>query len=106
MSAPNSLINKEFTRNPFNLKDLARFTPKSLIPKDRFPGGFHPEARPTEKDEALQHSSFDDLQQPRNAFAKVCRFGDQAQHQMSFAGKIVEVSRMHDDSHLAQEIDG
>ncbi len=34
-SAHNLLTNKDFTRNPFNLKDLARFASKSLIPKDR-----------------------------------------------------------------------
>jgi pyridoxal 5'-phosphate synthase pdxT subunit len=34
-SAHNLLRNKDFTHNPFNLKDLARFTSKSLIPKDR-----------------------------------------------------------------------
>ena len=46
------------------------------------------------------------LQQARDAFAKGGRFGDQAQHEMAFVWKIVEVSRVHDDTHLAQEIDG
>jgi hypothetical protein len=38
-SIRNSLRNKYFTGNPFNLKDLAELAPKSLIPKDRGRGG-------------------------------------------------------------------
>ena len=38
-SAHNSLRNKDFTSNPFKLKDLARLTSKSLIPIDRGVGG-------------------------------------------------------------------
>ncbi len=38
-SAYTYLTNKDFTRNPFDLKDLARFNSKSLIPKDRGEGG-------------------------------------------------------------------
>src|SRR5208337_5578961 len=32
--------------------------------------------------------------------------GDQAEHEMAFAGKIVEVAGMNDDTHLPQEVDG
>ena len=37
-SIRNSLRNKDFTSNPFNLKDLAERASKSLIPKDRREG--------------------------------------------------------------------
>src|SRR5260370_15555775 len=40
------------------------------------------------------------LQHASDAFAKNGRLGDQTQHEMSFVWKIVEVARMHDDTHL------
>jgi len=104
MSARKLLINKDITGNPFNFKDLAEFSPKSLIPKDRSQGGLRSTRAPERIATLVKYSSFDHLQQPRDACAKVCGLRDQAQHEMAFAGKIVEVSRMHDDSHLAQEI--
>src|SRR5450631_4270558 len=45
------------------------------------------------------------LKQTRDTFAKIGWFGDQAQHEMAFVGKIIEVAGMDDNTHLAQEID-
>ena len=45
------------------------------------------------------------LQQPRDAFANIGWLGNQTQHEMAFAREIVKVARVHDDTHLAQEID-
>src|SRR5208282_6572958 len=84
-------------RNPRRLMDM-KF---SLLTKRR--EGYHGRKQ---VGQSGRHSDSNHLQQSVDTLAKVVWLGDQAQHKIAFVRKIVEVSRMHDDAHLPQEIDG